>query len=249
MGLEIVGAEIGVASSARDWYDLQWQLVQGCTRVTEGCEHCTAEIITARSPRQQRFATLRGGPHKARWTGRVETLDDALAAPARWPTPLWVFVCSMSDLFHEKVPFEFIARALEVMGAHPQHTFGLCTKRADRMVEVLDRFGPVPDNVMVGVTVENNDRAAQRVSKLKYVQAKVRWVAAEPMLGPVWLGTWLGTVVNWVTFGPEIGEGRRKCDVEWARRLLADCREANVPFFTKHNIDDEEIRERPCATV
>ncbi len=199
----------------------------------------------ARSTLHQEFATLRGGPHEARWTGRVEVLEAALARPRQWPSPRSVFVNSASDLFHEQVPFEFVARAVEVMAANHEHTFGICTKRADRMVKFFEWFGPVPDNVLPGVTVERIDYTS-RVEALAQIPAKTRWIAAEPLLGPLdSLKPYLGSVVNWVTFGPEIGAKRRECDPKWARQLLADCREANVPFFTKHKLDGEAIRERP----
>jgi protein gp37 len=249
MGLEIVGVEIGVASPVRDWHDIQWQLVNGCTRVSEGCEHCTAEITMARWSRGQSFSQLRNDPHDARWTGRVEIVEEALTLPKTWEDPRWVFVCSMADLFHESVPFEFVARALEVMAAFRHHSFGICTKRADRMADFFVTFGPAPDNVMVGVTVEHQ-KYDDRLIQLTSIKAKTRWVAVEPMLGPVNLKPFLhGGFVQWVTFGPEIGEGRRECNPVWARQLLADCRETGVPFFTKHRIDGETIRERPCVTA
>lgn len=249
MSLEIVGAEIGVASPVRDWHDVQWQLVNGCTRVSAGCESCTAEIMMARWTPGQAFSVLRDGPHDARWTGQVEVVEDALTLPRTWIDPRWVFVCSMADLFHERVSFEFIAHAIGVMAAFPQHGFGICTKRAERMAAFFAEFGPAPDNVMVGVTVESVEQR-NRLDELQKVDAKTRWVAVEPMLGPLYtLKPYLGTVVHWVTFGPEIGIKRRECRVEWARQLRDDCRESGVPFFTKHKLDGEIIRERPWDLV
>lgn len=246
MGLQIVGEFVGVASHMRDWHDFEWQLVRGCTRVDAGCERCTAEISTARAGHTE-FSVLRDGPHDARWTHRVEPLWDNLRLPRNWvASHQWVFPCSQSDLFHEQVPYTFVSAALETMAAFPQYTFGICTKRAERMADAFERFGPAPDNVMVGVTVATQANI-DRVQALATVDAKTRWVAVEPMLGPVDLSADLGTVVNWVTFGPEIGVNRRECNPAWARKLLSDCRAAGVPFFTKHLLDGQQIRERPCA--
>jgi protein gp37 len=247
--IEVIGPEIGVASAARDWWDIQWQLLRGCTRVSSGCEHCSAEIMVARDPAQQGYARLRkkGDPHDARWTGTVDTIPEALAELKTWREPLRIFVCSMSDLFHETVPFGFIAQAIEAMGAHPQNTFGICTKRAMRMADFFKKFGPAPPNVMVGVTIEHSSYLHRAVF-LAAIAAQIRWVAVEPALGDVAEGLLphlrLGHV-NWVTFGPEIGVSRRECDPEWARKLLAACRTTGTPFFTKHLLDGKAIRELP----
>ncbi len=235
---------IGVATAMRDWWDVQWTITLGCSRVSEGCRNCSAEIMTARSPNMQDYATLRDGPHDARWTGKVVTFPDMLKHPARWREPWWVFVSSTSDLFHEDVPNAFIAQALRVMEKSPRHTFGILTKRAQRMREFFRRR-KAPDNVMLGVSVED-DSVMERIEHLTGIDAAIRWVSAEPLLGPLVLPADLLKSLDWLCAGPEIGENARPCKPEWMQALVTQCRGAGIPFFSQHPIEGEEIREWPA---
>lgn len=240
----IVTDDIGVASATKDWWDLGWQLTRGCSRVSEGCRNCTAEIMTARNARFRDYAErVDGDPHNARWTGKVTIHPDRLIDPRHWEPGSWVFVCPVSDLFHDDVPEGFVLDALEVMREAPQFTFGLLTKRADRMARILGKV-KVPNNVMCGVSVENQDQV-QRLDALRAVDAQVRWASVEPMLGPVDLRQHLGEVVSWVTFGPEIGLHHRAFDSAWATDLIDQCRCTAVPVFCKYSIDGEPLRGRP----
>jgi protein gp37 len=223
------------------YWDAQWNVVQGCTPASEGCAHCWARSM------HERF---HAEPFRD-----VYTLPDRLAKPLHWKKPRVVFVCNTSDLFHPAVPFEFIAAVFGVMAACPQHTFLTLTKRADRMREFFDWWAgrkpgmiltgetgalvldcQIPrDNVWLGVTVENQPRANERVPILLQTPATHRWVSAEPLLGGVDLEgafTRLGfDGVDQVIVGGE--SGPRPCHVEWIRSLRDQCRAAGVPCYVK----------------
>lgn len=198
-----------------EWTDASWNVVTGCTRVSEGCRHCYAERLTAtrlrENPRYAGLAVL-NGDGDARWTSEVRCHDDLLDVPLRWRNPRRVFVCSMSDLFHPDVPFEFIDKVFAVMALCPQHTFQVLTKRPERMAEYhhdrdwgdaansitnnlirrLDGalyFGgeiipPLP-NVWLGTSVEDQPNADERIPHLLKCPATVRFLSVEPLLGPV----------------------------------------------------------------
>lgn len=214
--------------SAIQWTDATWNPVVGCRRVSPGCEHCYAETMAYRLERmgQERYRGLtvlrKGG---RRWSGGIRLVPEVLDKPLRWRKPRMVFVNSMSDLFHEAVPFEYIAAVFGVMAACPQHTFQVLTKRPERMLEwfrwAADRYDglhtirryfdadayqrlesvwlerglseapwPLP-NVWIGVSCENQETADERVPLLLQCPAAVRWVSAEPLLGPIDFGKWL----------------------------------------------------------
>jgi protein gp37 len=238
------------------YWDTQWNPVQGCTPASEGCAHCWARSM------HERF--------HAEPFSDVRTLPDRLSKPLHWRKPRVVFVCNTSDLFHEAVPFEFIAAVFGVMAACPQHTFLTLTKRPERMREFfgwahrprgcdVDRFvqqeawsrvdgfplhrikgtfkehaWPLP-NVWLGVTVENQARANERIPLLLQTPAEHRWVSAEPLLGGIDLEgafTRLGfDGVDQVIVGGE--SGHRPCNVEWIRSLRDQCRAAGVPCYVK----------------
>jgi protein gp37 len=198
-----------------EWTDATWNPIRGCTRVSEGCRHCYAEGMAARfsDPGQwghglaQRVA-LPGGGTDHRWTGKVELVDAALDLPLRWYTPRRIFVNSTSDLFHEKVPDEWIDSVFCVMGAATRHTFQVLTKRPERMRDYLTRrrcnfavkapigggmvdWHPfnkelaVPPNVWLGTSIEDQATADERIPHLLATPAAVRFLSCEPLLGPV----------------------------------------------------------------
>jgi protein gp37 len=198
-----------------EWTDATWNPIRGCTRVSEGCRHCYAEGMAARfsDPGQwghglaQRVA-LPGGGTDHRWTGKVELVDAALDLPLRWRSPRRIFVNSTSDLFHEKVPDEWIDSVFCVMGAATRHTFQVLTKRPERMRDYLTRrrcnfavkapigggmvdWHPfnkelaVPPNVWLGTSIEDQATADERIPHLLATPAAVRFLSCEPLLGPV----------------------------------------------------------------
>lgn len=296
--------------SAIEWTHETWNPVRGCKRVSEGCRNCYAEQIAARfsGPGQPYEGLARRSENGPRWTGHIRTVPAKLSEPLRWRKPRMVFVNSMSDLFHEDVPDDFIAAVFGVMASSPRHTFQILTKRPTRMREwfewvrendfdqadvpftrgrmhcvwsalrmeaehhpagdggplhtkyCADPEGPWPlPNVWIGVSVEDQATADERIPELNACPAALRFVSHEPALGPVtfhpdWMGedrleNCSGCVgdfdsgpdcpghyvggVEWVIVGGESGPGARPFDVQWARDTIAQCREAGVPCFVK----------------
>lgn len=229
-------------NSRIEWTDTTWSPVTGCTKVSPGCDHCYAERLTERFQGKDSFA-------------QVTVHEDRLGDPLRWRKPRRVFVNSMSDLFHPAITDEFIARVFAVMAATPQHTYQVLTKRHGRMRSLLDsgRFRsdahsrlidlvqtmtwepefvwPLP-NVWLGVSAEDQKRAELRVGALRETPATVRFVSAEPLLGPVDLTPHLPGL-SWVIVGGESGPGARPMDLELARSLVEQCQAAEVPVFVK----------------
>ena len=229
--------------NSRDWHDIQWPISWGCTRVSEGCRNCTAEVIHAYSPGLQQFATVKNG--RPKWTGDIQVKLDALATPGAWKRPYNVFVASNSDLFHADIPDDWIDEVLDTIDRHAQHRFGILTKRADRMAEYFEhRF--VPPNAWLGVSVEDQDNIGRLDDLLTIEHATVRWVSCEPLLSYFSIATYLGADrLNWVTAGPETGDYARRCHPDWMRSLRDECYSARVPFFTRHVIDGVGHRQMP----
>lgn len=338
------------------WTDSTWNPVRGCSRVSEGCRNCYAEAVAARfsGPGQpyEGLAKYVGGVHdtsdgtykrverEPRWTGEVRVIEHVLDQPLRWTRPRRIFVNSMSDLFHESIPYQQIARIFGVMLLAERHTFQVLTKRPDRMASwfrwiesnplylgesaatskryevgaaasclailgntltpeqirgplftaaIAGGVKPAPDaairmrwplpNVHLGVSIEDQKTADERIPLLLETPAAVRFVSAEPLLGPVDLAGPGFLMVNgchtfpdgeamphlcggfrsspcpgsprvdWVVVGGESGPSARPFDVAWARRIVADCREAKVPAFVKQlgarPIDPERIPHDP----
>lgn len=262
--------------SAIGWTDATWNPVHGCSRVSEGCRFCYAE------KESHRF-----GWTKSDWTARnapdnVQLRPERLDQPLRWRKPRKIFVNSMSDLFHEQIPFGFIAQVFAVMALCPQHQFQVLTKRPERMLEFFSDYAaggrhiweagqgirmprgtdkpapgwPLP-NVWLGVSVEDQRTADERIHLLLQTPAAVRWISAEPLLGPVDLrylqpgdtpveidalsGTH-GVLrphggenarLDWVVVGGESGPNARPMMHTWAQRLRDQCHAAGVAFFMK----------------
>jgi protein gp37 len=242
-----------------EWTDATWNPVTGCTKVSDGCKHCYAEREWAR------IAAPRAKPN--RYTGRkftdVREHGDILDQPLRWRRPRRIFVNSMSDLFHPDVSALFVADVFAVMAACPQHTFQVLTKRAGLMQALLDdpRFRAVAEeslalytdapliwplpNVWLGVSVEDQATADQRIPLLIDTPTHRRWVSCEPLLGPVDLTAWaelggfdttLGISnpgLDWVVAGGESGPKARPMHPDWVRGLRDQCAAADVPFLFK----------------
>ena len=283
-----------------EWTEQSWNPLAGCTIKSPGCKHCYAMKMAKRCEAMgtAKYAgttiTVKG---KAVWTGKINFDEKALLAPLHRKKPTMYFVNSMSDLFHEDVPDEWIDKIFAVMALCPQHTFQLLTKRADRMRIVVSEivhakrmviqamrdlkngsigsidgaasalWGPDVDNprplpnVWLGVSVEDQKRADERIPDLLATPAAVRWLSMEPLLGPVDLasvnGGWFyqnvltghrwhdapdgvlsptdnnGGRLDWIVVGGESGPGARPMHPEWARRLRDQCEAAGVPFLFK----------------
>jgi protein gp37 len=269
-----------VTASKIEWCDRSdWNPLRGCTRVSPGCggpgPHggCYAEAIAARfsDPGQPFHGFAERTKSGPRWTGRVELIEKRLTAPLRWRKPSRIFALSMSDLFHEAVTNETIDRIFAVMALCPQHQILVLTKRAERMrdymsasnlprrlEQAMDAITSVqPDHggwpfrhLWLGVSVEDQARADERIPLLLETPAAVRWISAEPMLGPVdltkihgrWSAIWKDNAVgrpwlDWVVVGSESGRGARPCDLDWVRAIRDQCAAAGVALFWKQHVE------------
>jgi len=220
-----------------EWATETWNPVTGCSKTSPGCDNCYAE----RMPK--RLAGRCGYPAVPN-SFDVTLHPNRLEQPLKWKPSRRVFVCSMGDLFHEDVPFKYITEIFSVMARCPHHVFQVLTKRPARALEWFGypsdfNLEPLP-NIWFGVTTEDQQRADERVPLLLQIPAAVRFVSAEPMLGPVDMRPlhdhWSegsGRLVDWVICGAETGPGTRPMDLEWARNLRDQCASAGVPFFFK----------------
>lgn len=300
-----------------EWTEMTWNPTRGCSRVSDGCRNCYAEVLAARFSETMQsgsrrkpgpmvdapfkgFAVMKNG--RPQWTGRVELIESMLDAPLHWRKPRRVFVNSMSDLFHEALPDEAIDQVFAVMALCPQHTFQVLTKRPERMLAyfcnewvwnrvdafmdelIMDRVDPnerrkddlraiAPDlagdplrNVWLGVSVEDQATADERIPLLLQTPAAVRFVSYEPALGPLSLsrlhaycpehdfdGGCISSCPSlrkpdWVIAGGESGPGARPADPQWFRAVRDQCVAAGVPFFFKQwgewwNDDTQPIPE------
>lgn len=276
-----------------EWTDATWNPITGCSVVSPGCANCYAMRLagTRLAHHQSRAGLTQDTKASPVWTGEVRFNDQWLGQPLRWKKPRMIFVCAHGDLFAENVPDEWIDRVFAVMALAPQHTFQVLTKRSARMREYIqgcvedqndnfNRFGiaglatglcgaagslpawPLP-NVWVGVSVEDQKRADERIPDLLATPAAVRWISAEPLLGPVDLTnlSWIGgrkldamqsytstplpepgfwqhapnhfEPLDWVVGGGESGPGARPMHPDWARSLRDQCAAAGVAFHFK----------------
>ncbi|MEQ5789046.1 phage Gp37/Gp68 family protein [Erythrobacter sp. NFXS35] len=252
-----------------EWTEATWNPIVGCSLASPGCTNCYAMkfagTLLAHVPKYDGLTQeTKAGPV---WTGKLHFDEKALLEPLRWKKPRLVFVNSMGDLFHEDCPDDWIDRVFAVMALCPQHTFQVLTKRSARMREYcLSRYcseagsdniadaiedlrpntswewdAPLP-NVWLGVSVEDQQRADERIPDLLATPATVRWISAEPLLGPVSIidAMWardhivgLDETIDWVAAGGESGKGSRPMHPDWARSLRDQCATAAVPFFFK----------------
>ena len=207
--------------SSIEWTEVTWNPVTGCSKVSEGCRHCYAERMALR---------LQAMGNRRYVNGFQVTLhEDLVDLPRTLRRPRLIFVNSMSDLFHEWVPDDFIFRVFETMAACPQHTFQVLTKRSRRLRDMAARL-PWPQNVWMGVSVEDQ-RVLGRVDDLREVPAAVRFLSCEPLLGP--LDNLDLTGISWVIVGGESGPGARPMKTEWVEAILEQCRKAQIAFFFK----------------
>jgi protein gp37 len=232
--------------SAIEWTDATWNPTTGCTKISPGCAHCYIERTPAFRIAGRKFTNGRIPLH-------LHT--DRLQQPRHWLKPRRVFVNSLSDLFHEEVPDWFIGFVFDEMAMSPRHIFQVLTKRPDRMRALVPRFAerhtakdgsgwPLP-NVWLGVSVENQHFADERIPLLLDTPAAIRFISAEPLLGPVDLEEFLpgrrweksehamDAPLSWVIVGGESGPGARPCDLGWLRHVVAQCEYFKTPVFVK----------------
>jgi protein gp37 len=210
-----------MSKSSIEWTESTWNPLTGCNKISPGCKHCYAERMAKR---------LQGmGVAKYR-NGFLLTLhEDSLEDPLKWTKPQMIFVNSMSDLFHKDVPLEFIQAIFDVIRRAHWHTFQVLTKRAERLSE-LDPLLTWPDNLWMGVSVENQDYTF-RIDHLRQTHAKTKFLSLEPLLGAIPHMNLTG--INWVIVGGESGPGARPIQPEWVTDIRDQCLAAKVPFFFK----------------
>jgi protein gp37 len=208
-------------NSLIEWTDASWNPVTGCSKVSPGCAHCYAETFA------ERFRGVPGHPYEQGFDLRL--WPDRLAIPLTWTRPRRIFVNSMSDLFHEAISEAYIRQVFDVMVAAPRHQFQVLTKRHERLAQLASQL-PWPQNVWMGVTIENN-RFVHRADYLRGVPASVRFISAEPLLGPLPDLDLSG--IAWLIAGGESGPVHRTPSPEWFRDLRDRCQAAGVAFFFK----------------
>jgi protein gp37 len=207
--------------SAIEWTEATWNPVTGCDEVSPGCAHCYAKTFA------ERWRGVAGHPYEQGFDLRL--WPERLDRPLQWRRPRMIFVNSMSDLFHERVPLDFIQRVFETMTAAEQHTFQILTKRHGRLAELAPEID-WPPNVWMGVSIENR-RFVERADYLRQVDARVRFISAEPLLGPLEGLDLEG--IDWLIAGGESGPGHRPVKEEWLIGLRDQCVAEDVAFFFK----------------
>ncbi|MFE4055586.1 DUF5131 family protein [Streptomyces sp. NPDC059096] len=216
--------------SAIEWTEATWNPTTGCDRVSSGCDNCYAMTLAKRLKAMGSAKYQNDGDPRTSGPGFGLTVHpDALSVPYGWKSPRTVFVNSMSDLFHARVPIGFVRQVFEVMAGTPQHTYQVLTKRARRLRQVAGHL-EWPPNVWMGVSVESA-RELPRVDDLRQVPAAVRFLSCEPLLGPL-EGLDLGGI-DWVIAGGESGPRHRPVDEAWVTGIRDTCLEAEVAFFFK----------------
>lgn len=216
--------------SAIEWTEVTWNPTTGCDRVSAGCDSCYALALASRLKAMGSEKYQNDGDPRTSGPGfGVAVHPKALEEPFRWRQPRVVFVNSMSDLFHAKVPLSFVRDVFTVIADTPRHTYQILTKRSTRLRRVADKLD-WPSNLWMGVSVESQD-VLSRVDDLRQVPAAVRFLSCEPLLGPL-DGINLDAV-SWVIAGGESGPRYRPMELAWARGIRDACQDKGVPFFFK----------------
>jgi len=213
-------------NSKIEWTDATWNPVRGCTKISPGCIHCYAETFA------ERFRGVPGHPFEFGFDLRL--VPEKLGDPVRWSKPKRIFVNSMSDLFHEGVPDDYIEKVCRVMLAANWHTYQVLTKRADRMAALLRgklRKAAKATHIWWGVSVENRQHGLPRITKLLNSKPAVAFLSVEPLLED--LGKLDLRGIHWVIVGGESGPRARPIEVSWVRHIRAECRAYDIPFFFK----------------
>lgn len=204
-----------------EWTECTWNPTTGCTKVSSGCKNCYAEKMAIRLQAM--------GLKKYENGFNIALHYDLLCEPYSWKKPRMVFVNSMSDLFHENIPLDFIQQVFKVMNENPEHIFQVLTKRADRINQVNDKL-KWTDNIWLGVTIEDTNQI-HRAEKLTKSSAKVKFISCEPLLSS--LSKLNLYNIDWVIVGGESGTGARPIQKNWVEEIKWNCKNSDVPFFFK----------------
>lgn len=213
-----------------EWTEVTWNPTTGCDRISAGCDNCYALALAKRLKAMGSAKYQHDGDPRTSGPGfGLATHRGALVQPYGWGSPRIVFVNSMSDLFHARVPVDFVTQVFSVIADTPQHTYQVLTKRSSRLQKIASRL-EWPPNLWMGVSVEDSD-ALYRVDDLRAVPAAMRFLSCEPLLGP--LDDLSLDGIGWVIAGGESGPDHRKLDICWLTGLRDRCVDAGVPFFFK----------------
>lgn len=210
-----------MATSKIEWTEATWNPSTGCNKVTAGCKHCYAEVMA------KRLQAMGANGYDDGF--RFKLMPERLDMPQSIKKPTKFFVNSMSDLFHEKMPFSFLDKVMKTIKETPQHSYQILTKR-EAILEDYFRNRKVPDNVWLGVTVEHA-KTKSRIDALRNIDAKIRFLSVEPLIGP--LGVVDLTGIHWVIVGGESGHKARPMKIDWALDVQRQCDEQDVSFFFK----------------
>ena len=204
-----------------EWTEMTWNPTTGCSKISQGCKFCYAEIMS------KRLQSM--GIEKYKDNFEVRVHNDSLNDPYTWKKSKVVFVNSMSDLFHDKVPLDFIQKVFKVMRDNPQHVFQVLTKRADRLLELNSQI-KWSHNIWMGVSVED-EGVISRIDFLRKTSAKVKFLSLEPLIGP--LENMNLTNIDWVIVGGESGNNPRYMNPDWVIDIQEQCEKNEVSFFFK----------------
>ena len=210
-----------MAQSSIEWTEMTWNPTTGCTKISAGCKHCYAEVMS------RRLEAMGIDKYKDGFKLRIH--ENALHIPYSWKNPKIVFVNSMSDLFHKEVPVSFIQKVFEVMNSTPQHTYQILTKRAERLYELHDKLSWTT-NIWMGVSVEDN-KVTDRIDFLRETNAKVKFLSCEPLIGP--LPNINLENIHWAIVGGESGRNARPMKESWVWDIRQQCAGQGVAFFFK----------------
>lgn len=210
-----------MAETKIEWTDKTWNPITGCTKISEGCIHCYAEVMARR---------LKGmGQVKYKNAFKLTLHPEDLDEPKKWNKPHNIFVCSMGDLFHEDVPFNFVDKVMQTIIETPQHHYQILTKRPERMEEYFSKH-KIPVNVWLGVTVEVQ-RAKNRIDYLRKMNSSIRFLSCEPLLED--LGDLDLEGIDWIIVGGESGTRARPMKEEWVLKIKYQANKAGIAFFFK----------------
>lgn len=208
-------------STKIEWTDKTWNPITGCTKKSAGCAHCYAEVMT------RRLKAMNLEKYK---NGFELTLhEDELSQPLKWKGSHNIFVCSMSDIFHEDVPFDFVDKIIDIITQTPQHRYQILTKRANRMAEYF-MHRSIPSNIWLGVTVECTS-TKNRIDELRNLNASIKFLSCEPLLED--LGELDLNGIDWVIVGGESGPKARPMKQEWVLNIKEQVNKQNAAFFFK----------------
>ena len=217
-----------------EWTDATWNPVAGCLMVSPGCTNCYAMRMAARLQSMDHPSyrgTVRKSGSKPVWTGKVNLIEQSLSIPLKWKKPRKIFVNSMSDLFQDGVPEEFIEKVWDVMINANHHVYQILTKRPDNMKKIIEKrnLSSAP-HIWLGTSVEN-ETYVERIEILRNINAGVRFISFEPLLGPI--GKVDLTSIHWAIVGGESGPSARVMDSKWVDEIKRQCRKSSTAFFFK----------------